>query len=475
MTAADVKRLVELGESSTLEFKATTGQRTAACKTLCGMLNGTGSHVLFGVGPDGSIAGQEARDSTLEKVSNELSHIEPTIVPHLERVSLENGQFVIAVSVDPGQLKPYAYRGTAYKRVGNTTMVMAHHEREQLLLERMHGVARWENQAAAPWSMNDLDTDEIVRSLREAGRRGRLEDDGTTDPPAILRGLGLLGRKGEILRAAVVLFGKREHLLAEYPQCRLRLARFRGTDRTEFLDSRDLVGNAFQLLSAAQRFLIDHLPVAGRVQAGLFEREDDPLYPPAALREALANAFCHRDYMIGGGSVGVAIYDDRVEITSSGELHFGLTVADLFAPHESLPWNPLIARVFYLRGIVEQWGRGIQKMVDLTARAGLPAPEIESSGGAVTVRFLPGGYVAPMRVGHDLTERQRAILQVLAGSGALSPAAIAARIPESARGDGGRELEVRRTREALSELRSMGLVGQRGRGRGSRWFLVSRR
>ncbi len=75
-----------------------------------------------------------------------------------------------------------------------------------------------------------------------------------------------------------------------------------------------------------------------------------------ALREALANAFCHRDYSIGGGSVGVAIHQDRLEITSSGTLHFGLTAEKLFEPHESLPWNPLIAHVFYRRGIIETWG-----------------------------------------------------------------------------------------------------------------------
>ena len=81
MTPAEVEQLVSRGESSTLEFKATTGQRTAACETLCGMLNGSGGHVLFGVRPDGTIAGQDATDSTLEKLANELSHLEPTSIP----------------------------------------------------------------------------------------------------------------------------------------------------------------------------------------------------------------------------------------------------------------------------------------------------------------------------------------------------------------------------------------------------------
>ena len=135
--------------------------------------------------------------------------------------------------------------------------------------------------------------------------------------------------------------------------------------------------------------------MAGRIQPNVFERVDDPLYPPVALREALANAFCHRDYSIGGGSISLGVYDDRLEITSTGTLHFGLTPEALYLPHESLPWNPLIARVFYRRGVIEAWGRGTIKMEELTVRAGLPRPEIFEAGGCVTVRFSPRRYAPP--------------------------------------------------------------------------------
>ena len=176
----------------------------------------------------------------------------------------------------------------------------------------------------------------LGRVVDEAIRRARVTDPGTRDPIALLRGLGLT-RDGAILRAAVVLFGQAERLEAEMPQCLLRVARFRGTDRTTFIDNRQFHGNVFDLLGTAERFLRESLPVAGRVLPGLFERVDDPLYPPLALREALANAFCHRDYSIGGGSVAIAIYDDRLEVSSSGSLHFGLTAEALFKSHESLP------------------------------------------------------------------------------------------------------------------------------------------
>ena len=143
------------------------------------------------------------------------------------------------------------------------------------------------------------------------------------------------------------------------PQSLLRVARFRGLDRMKFLDNCQFNGNAFTFLANAERFLRDTLPIAGRFEQDRFERIDELLYPPLATREALANALCHRDYSIGGGSVGGAVYDDRLEVTSSGSLHFGLTPEKLFAPHESRPWNPLIARTF--------------KMAELTRSAGLPA------------------------------------------------------------------------------------------------------
>ncbi|MHB9038896.1 MAG: ATP-binding protein [Armatimonadota bacterium] len=114
------------------------------------------------------------------------------------------------------------------------------------------------------------------------------------------------------------------------------MARFRGVDKTEFIDNRLEHGNAFDLFQRAQRFFRDHLPVAGRIVPGLFERVDDPLYPPAALREAVANALCHRDYAKAGGSVSIAIFDDRLEISSSGILPFDLTPDDLLRPHASV-------------------------------------------------------------------------------------------------------------------------------------------
>ena len=321
------------------------------------MLNHRGGTVIFGARRDGRVIGQFVSDRTLEEVAEELRNIEPPASPSVDRVTLAGGKEVLVVTFSKGQNQPYSHRGKAWLRVANTNQAMSRDQYNQMLLERLHGERRWENEPAPGWGVDDLDRNEIVLTLEEAVRRGRADDPGTRDPVALLRGFGLV-RGDSLLRAAVVLFGRPERLEREYTQCLLRVAKFRGTDRTEFLDNRQFRGNAFELLHRAERFFRENLPIAGRIEPGLFERVDDPLYPPEALREALANAICHRDYSIGGGSVAGAIYDDRLEVTSSGTLHFGLTPGSLFEPHESMPWNPLVAQVFYRRGIIEQWGRG---------------------------------------------------------------------------------------------------------------------
>ena len=275
MTRGQVAALAASGESETLEFKATTGARREAAMTVCAFLNQGGGQVLFGVTRAGIVVGQQVSERTIEELSAEFRQIDPPAFPTIERV--------IVVSTSQGASRPYTYRGSAYRRVGNTTLAMSADEYNRMLFERMHSEQRWENHPAAGWSVDDLDLAEIRRTVSEAVRRGRLEEPVDGDPSDLLRGLGLL-RDGVLLRAAAVLFGSTERLEFEMPQCLLRVARFRGTDRMEFLDNRQFNGNAFTLLVNAKCFLRDTLPIAGRFEQDRFERIDKPythLWPPA--------------------------------------------------------------------------------------------------------------------------------------------------------------------------------------------------
>ena len=330
-----------------------------------------------------------------------------------------------------------------------------------MVLERFHSDQRWENQPARGWSIDDLDEDEIVRTVNDAVRQGGLEDPGSRKPADLLRGLGVL-QDGVLLRAALLVFGKRKRLEFEMPQCLLRVARIRGVEPLVFLDNWQFRGNAFSLLARAEWFLMDTLPNVTRSREGRSAPTDEPLFPALATREALANALCHRDYSDGGGSIAVAVIDDRLEITSTGPLHFGLTPRTLFGPHMSKPWNPLVANPFYRRGITENWGAGTIKMVRLKRSAGLPRPEIEDSGLSVTVRFRPNGRIAHPSAGYGPINRQEVILGLLG----FMPSGLAFREICAKLAGGATERQVRR---ALTDVRNRGRVPPTGRGRASRW------
>ena len=464
MTPDDIAELAAGGESETLEFKKTTAEQQEAAKTVCAMLNNRGGRVIIGVSPDGKVVGQQVGDTTIEHISQEFQEIEPSTFPSIERIPVAVGREVLLIRVSRGDMAPYRHRNEAYRRVGNTNRRLSRDDENRMFLERVHGHQRWENQPAEGWTVKDLDMAELQRTVSEAVRSGRLFDSGTREPEELLLGMGLV-KDGALLRAAVVLFGNEQRVGVELSQCLLRVARFRGIDRNEFLDNRQFRGNVFALLSHAERFLRDNLPIAGHIPADSFVRADQPLYPPEALREALANAFCHRDYTSGGGSVSVGIYDDRLEITSTGPLHFGMTPEMLFLPHDSQPWNPLIANAFYLRGIIERWGRGTIRMAELTASAGLPRPEIEDIGGSVTVRFRPSRYVPPQRAELDLSQRQREILLILDSA----PEGLARR--EILASSNGLYTE-HQVRFDLELLQRLNLVIARGRGRSARWERV---
>ena len=461
-----IASLVADGESLTLEFKKSTAEKDRACRSLCAFANGQGGRLLFGVTPSGKVIGQTVSDRTLQDLAQEFQNFEPPVFPVVERVPIvvqkegaASAQEVLMVTVARSSRAPVSFRGVAYERVLNTTRPMPRDTVQRLLLEEMHATARWENQPAAGWDVSRLDEREMTLTLEESIRRGRIDDPGARKPIEILRGLGLLVQGDQISRAAVALFCAEDLPQPDFPQLLLKVARFKGHTRDEFTDHRQFHGNAFSLMRRAERFLIESLPVAGKILPDRIEREDTPLLPVEAVREALANAFVHRDYTIGGGSVSVGLYDDRLEIISIGDLHFGLTPEALFREHESRPWNPMIARTFYRRGIIETWGRGTLNIARAMREQGLEPPSLAVRAGAVVVTFQLPPPETPVKTP---VKTQREILTLLQQDRRLTIARLARRLAMS-------ESAIER---AIRKLREMGLLVRVGPDKGGYWRVL---
>ena len=419
MNIEEIRRLAAGGESETVELKRSTAQLPRAGETLCGFLNGDGGRVLIGVSPEGELVGQDVSDTTQQEIARVMARFEPASPVEVHVLPIRRSDRAVLVLRAPRAAdgRPFTYDGRPYQRVGTTTSRMPQDRYETLLLERAHARRRWENQPAVGVALEDLDREEILRTRDAAVRSLRISAGTSMEPGDILDRLGLR-REGALTQAAQMLYGTR--FLPDYPQGRLKLGRFRGTKITgDILDNRQEYLHAFAAVREGMSFLERTLPLSGHFVEGRIEREDRLALPPDALREVLLNAAMHRDYAQPGGHVAIAVFDDRVEIRSTGRLPAGITAEQLSGPHPSVLRNPLIAETFHRTGAVEVWGRGTNRVIEECRRYGVDAPTFEEQGGSVVVTFRAALALGPEVTPHVTPHVTPLVLAVL--SAAESP------------------------------------------------------
>ncbi len=380
----DIKSLLARTEDEQVEFKETTGQLERGMETLCAFLNREGGTVLFGITDKGKIVGQEVTDTTKRSIAEAINRLEPTANVQISYIPLpDSNKKIIALNVEDFRInRPFCYKGRPYYRVESITSTMPQTVYNHLLMVRDEAKYRWELFENTRLTLQDMDNNEILKTVRLGIECGRLPENTESNASVILEKFGLL-INGVLNNAAAVLFANRE--LAEYPQCLLRLARFKGTDKMIFIDNQRIQGNLFQLLDAAMAFIFKHLSLSATTEG--LEREEHLTIPYKAIREGVINALCHRQFRTPGGSVGIAIYDDRVEIVNPGSFPCGWDMEKMKAGQCSEPQNPLIANVLYKRKLLENWGRGISLMVEECLKANLPEPEFKAFNGFVILVF----------------------------------------------------------------------------------------
>lgn len=373
-------------ESETVEYKESW--RDEYLKIIAAFANTMGGELILGVNDKVEPVGVRNYQKLLEDLPNKIKSkllITPSVISKTFQ-----GKTIINIRIEPADF-PVFYEGRIFIRTGSTTQELTGVELNSFLLTKSG--KSWDS-IETEATLKDLDEEALQKFIQLSKRRLPFIEN--TDMETILQNLDLI-KNGKITRAGLLLFGKRpqSHFLSAY----LRGGRFKGS--TNIVDSKEFYGNLFSQLEDAMNFMRNHISVKYEINVQDttiqdLARKDIWEYPLEAIREAIINAIIHRDYNDYSSRVEVRIYDDKIWINNPGKLQPPLTVEDLKIPnHQSKPRNPLLAKAFYFAGLIESWGTGTSKIINLCKEHGLPEPEFDDRQegvGSFTVIFYKDIY-----------------------------------------------------------------------------------
>ena len=366
-------------ETQNIEYKSSW--RDEYLKWICGFANAQGGTLFIGKDDNGNIAGVKNAEKLLEDLPNKIISI-LGIVCEVNLHETEEGNYIeIAVESQP---TPVNYKGEYHFRSGSTKQELKGVALDKFLLQK-YG-KKWDGVPIPNVSVSELKA-ETFEFFKEKGIDSkRLDEKSRKDTPEqLLDNLKLIDN-GYLKRAALLLFhpDPEKFVTGAY----IKIGFFRSESDLQFQD--DIHGNLFEQIEKTMELLLTKYTRALVSYKGL-SRIETYEYPEEALREALLNAVAHKEYA-GCTPVQIRVYGDRIRIWNEGQLPENWTVKNLLKEHSSRPYNPDIANAFFRCGYVESWGRGIEKITEQCAKAGLPIPLINNEGSDFWVTFRKDIY-----------------------------------------------------------------------------------
>lgn len=260
-------------------------------------------------------------------------------------------------------------------------------------------------------------------------------------------------------------------LIGYYENVRIKCSRFKGKTMDIFLDKKEYEGDIFSQLKNVENFILNHINIRAEIKG--LQRKDIPEIPVEALREALVNAFVHRDYANMGRDIKLGVYDDIVNIVSPGAFPNNIVEDDILNGRSEIR-NKVIARVFKELGYIEQWGSGIKRIKSFCINSGLKEPLIKEKNDFVDVEFYRitelgnvekefndnqiGGQIGGQI---EVSEKQKEILNYIGEN------------PKITRGDLSQKLNINPSavQKHLDKLKAEGIIKRIGKTKGY-WEII---
>lgn len=368
-------------ESEKLELKSTLSEREEILETVSAFSNTKGGRIFIGINPDGKVIGVDIGVNTVENLANLIKNsTDPKVFPTIE-IEQHKSKKIIILTIPEYPSKPVFVKERVYIRVGKTNQRASAEKIRQLIKQSQPCL--WDKQINSSVNLKDINTAKVKTFLHSAEIERNVIFEGIKSSSNILNQLKLI-EKNKVTNAAILLFGKNPQ--KEFYRSMVKCGRFRGSEPIDFIDMQNIEGTIIEQVPAVMNFISRHINISVKI-SGSPQREEIWEYPKDALREAVVNAICHRNYE-DTGNVQVRIFDNRLEIWNPGELPPEITIESLKKTHPSKPRNELIAKCFYLIKYIEQWGTGTNRIVRLCKEANLPEPQFDLVSGTFIVTFL---------------------------------------------------------------------------------------
>ncbi|MFA7693873.1 MAG: RNA-binding domain-containing protein [Candidatus Hydrogenedentales bacterium] len=361
MSADELRKLIDKGEDSTLQFKADITNGTSLAAEMSAFANSEGGIILVGVANDGTVPGLSRTDvgRINQLISNTASQsVRSPLAVNTENVLMKNGRVVIVLTVPKGIDKPYFDKnGVIWLKVGSDKRRVNSKEELRRLF-----------QVSDQFHADELPTKAGVDKLDKLRFRDFLRDlykqeypDSRAKLTRLLQNMNLATANGKLNLAGVLLFAEQPEFIV--PQFVVKAIRYPRNEihATDYVDTEDFSGPLAKIFEDTLAFIMRNLY---KVQAGRgINTLGLPEVPERVFEELLVNALAHRDYLINA-PIRLFVFDNRIEIISPGHLPNNLTVAKIRIGISNIR-NPILVS-YIAKGLLPYHGlgSGIKRALD---------------------------------------------------------------------------------------------------------------
>ena len=396
-----------MAESQNIEYKESW--RDEYLKWVCGFANAQGGKIFIGCNDTGEVVGVKDAKRLMEEIPNKIRDGMGIIVAvnQLEKKGLP----YIEIDV-PAYPIGISYKGVYHYRSGSTKQILNGPALEAFLM-RKRGVT-WDNLPLPAFKISDVDDGVVKRFKALAANKGRIESSLLEEPKEVLLEKLHLTNGDYLTNAAMLLFAKdpEKYQLGAF----IKLGYFE--NNADLLYQDEIHGSILEQVDKTLEVIyLKYMRAKIRYEG--VQRIERYFVPEEALREALLNAICHKQYQ-SGIPIQISVYEDRLYVANVGSLPENWTIENLMEKHASVPYNPNIASVFYLAGFIESWGRGVEKICDALKADNLPMPEYTVHPGDIMIKFTgPEDRIVRVTdkvtngVTDNVTDRERQLLKFI--------------------------------------------------------------